>query len=257
MVRVETIHTSNPLSASVSSSFQKFLPETRRAITELKRVGIKVLSPARTRKINASRDFVLLAGDKGSPADIERTHLKAISRSDFLYVVNPDGYIGNSVAMEIGFAQCLGIPVFSLEKPTDTLFRQMIRYGLPISRIPRILRSKRGSQEIPETLTVSRLQSFLRTYVREKGFQGETVRDALLLLTEEVGELANAVRVLSGMKVREGSIHRLPDLRDELADCFIYLLDIANLTNIDIDQAVRGKLGKDSSKRWIAAKSRI
>jgi len=40
----------------------------------------------------------------------------------FLYVVNPEGYVGETVSMEIGFAVALGIPVFLQNKLSSLLY---------------------------------------------------------------------------------------------------------------------------------------
>ncbi len=47
---------------------------------------------------------------------IERTHFEAIDSSEALYVINPDGYIGTLVSVEIGYALGAGKPVYCSEK---------------------------------------------------------------------------------------------------------------------------------------------
>ncbi|MBU1167642.1 nucleoside 2-deoxyribosyltransferase [Patescibacteria group bacterium] len=48
--------------------------------------------------------------------DLVYRHFKKIRESDAVLVVNPDGYIGNSVKVEIGYAKGLGKKVYFLEK---------------------------------------------------------------------------------------------------------------------------------------------
>lgn len=43
-------------------------------------------------------------------------HFKKIDQADVLLVVNPGGYIGNSVKVEIGYAKGRGKEIFFLEK---------------------------------------------------------------------------------------------------------------------------------------------
>lgn len=45
-----------------------------------------------------------------------REHFRKIDASDAILVVNPGGYIGNSVKVEIGYAQGAGKRVYFLEK---------------------------------------------------------------------------------------------------------------------------------------------
>ncbi len=52
--------------------------------------------------------------------EIEYSHFEAISDSEALYVINPYGYIGTLVSVEIGYALRCGKPVYYSEK-TGTL----------------------------------------------------------------------------------------------------------------------------------------
>jgi len=46
-------------------------------------------------------------------------HFKKINQSDFVYLYNPDGQIGNSCAFEIGYALAKGKKIFSFAKIKD------------------------------------------------------------------------------------------------------------------------------------------
>jgi nucleoside 2-deoxyribosyltransferase len=59
--------------------------------------------------------------------EIEKHHLRAISQSDFLWIHAPDGYIGTSTALEIGYALALQTPIFSSVEITDQTLRQFIQ----------------------------------------------------------------------------------------------------------------------------------
>lgn len=107
---------------TVSASFNRFLREMQYAIEELSDEGAEVLSPRRPtpyRELN--NGFLLLGGDKEysnlSVKSVQDRHLACIAWSDFLWVICPDGYIGNSAAMEIGAAIAAGIPIYSLHAP--------------------------------------------------------------------------------------------------------------------------------------------
>jgi hypothetical protein len=47
--------------------------------------------------------------------DIEDRFLAAIRKSDFLYLFNPEQYLGDSAAFEVGYALEGDIPIFSKE----------------------------------------------------------------------------------------------------------------------------------------------
>ena len=49
--------------------------------------------------------------------------------------------------------------------------------------------------------TIKQLQEHVATKIKERGFEDETLHERLVLLMEEVGELAKACRKVSGMNV--------------------------------------------------------
>lgn len=75
--------------------------------------------------------------------DIEVTHLEAIRKSDMVILHAPEGYVGNSASLEIGYAVALGIPVFADEIPSDVTIASMID-GLLTDMKPDSLPSKPG-----------------------------------------------------------------------------------------------------------------
>jgi len=113
------------LKACVSGSFSKFKPEIDLAIEELKDLGVVVLAPEkgwlykppRTIFSPSESQFRPLTSEAGKKIkQIEDDFLLRVKKSDFLYVVDPGGYVGNSACLEIGFAVANGIPVFLQEK---------------------------------------------------------------------------------------------------------------------------------------------
>ena len=131
--------TENELKCCVSGSFFKFKPEIDDTIDEFQGLNIVVLSPDKgwlyiPRHTITSEDlkFRPLPSERGmSPALIEDEFLKCVRKSDFLYVENPEGYVGEMVCLEIGFAMGCGIPVFSREpikseELNDLRFKEII-----------------------------------------------------------------------------------------------------------------------------------
>lgn len=49
--------------------------------------------------------------------------------------------------------------------------------------------------------TIQHLQEYIAGKIKERGFEDETLQERLLLLTEELGELVNACRKITGMNV--------------------------------------------------------
>ncbi len=114
--------------ATVSGSFRKAMPLIQKAVGELEDLGVLVLSPADPRVVDAFGDFLFVASDRlRNIRLVQQRHLDAIKHSDFLWVVAPDGYLGVSAAMEIGFAVCHGIPVLTDTAPADLTLRAYVR----------------------------------------------------------------------------------------------------------------------------------
>jgi hypothetical protein len=89
--------------------------------------GIKVLFPQKCQPTASISDFVILSTDTSrDPKYLQEKNLALIEQCDFLYVYNPDGYIGLSMALEIGFALRHGIQVFCWETPKDLTLSQFL-----------------------------------------------------------------------------------------------------------------------------------
>ena len=153
------------LQASVSGSFLKYKPEIDLAIEELTDFGITVLAPEKgwlyipPQRIYSKIDYQFrpLPSERNmSIKQIEDEFLSSVKKSDFLYVVNPDGYIGNSVAMEIGFAVAKGKPVFlqkeisELIMPGDEPAWQEIKPKLRVATIQEAVAQIRKDRDISE-----------------------------------------------------------------------------------------------------------
>lgn len=72
-----------------------------------------------------------------------------------------------------------------------------------------------------------------------------------LLLTEEVGELAKAIRKDEGFDVEQGKNYG--GVADELADVFSYILDLANRYGVDLEEELIKKQEKNKTRTWTKA----
>jgi NTP pyrophosphatase (non-canonical NTP hydrolase) len=238
------------LTCTISGSFRRFLPQISAKMKECADQGVAVLSPRSCQSMGEQAGFVFLKGDRGQPKEIESSHLQAIRKSDFLYVVNPEGYIGPSAMLEIGYALALSVPVFSSEPPSEPVFAMFVRNERGIERVKHTLADS-AVAEVPHKADLATLQAYMRKMVQLRGFDDESVRDVMLLLVEEIGELAKSIRREIGLKVGASKPEDRKKVAHELADCLIYLLDIANLEEIDLDEAFRAKEAINHKKIWI------
>jgi NTP pyrophosphatase (non-canonical NTP hydrolase) len=139
----------------------KFKEETLRAIAELEDEGIATMAVGSF----MHADSVPISPETKARYDV--LHKDKIRRSNSIYVVNPDGYIGSSTAEEIILAWSLGLPV---------------RY-----RYPRYAVS-------PEPLNAfhDRMARKLLKNASKGGWESETITDLIAGIRRETGELDRA-----------------------------------------------------------------
>ena len=115
------------LTATVSGSFHRHMGAIGAAVQELAALSVRVLSPADPRIVAQQGEFFFVASDRvRSVRLVQDRHLESIRAADFLWLVCPDGYVGQSASMEVGFAAAVGVPIFSMHAPTDLTLRQYV-----------------------------------------------------------------------------------------------------------------------------------
>lgn len=96
--------------------------------------------------------------------------------------------------------------------------------------------------------TLADWQAYVQQKIEERGFADETTQQKFLLLVEEVGELAKALRPLEGIKTSDDSA--VLEVKHEMADVFWLLACLANGLDIDLDEALRSKDAKNEKRTW-------
>jgi len=130
--------------ATVSGSFRRAMSAVQEAVYRLTDAGARVLSPADPRVVDQFGDFIFVASDRIRAIKlVQNRHLAAIGASDFVWLEAPDGYIGQSGAMEIGFAVAAGTPVYCSNVPVDLTLRQYVTpVGTPEDALHRTLQQR-------------------------------------------------------------------------------------------------------------------
>jgi NTP pyrophosphatase (non-canonical NTP hydrolase) len=101
---------------------------------------------------------------------------------------------------------------------------------------------------ISENPNLNDFQAFVKEMEQERGFNTDTLLQKCLLLGEEYGELARAIRKLEKMKVDDNS--DTVKASHELADMFIVMCTIANRLGIDFETAIREKEELNKQRTW-------
>lgn len=241
-----------PIQAVICGSYRKGLEQLRSDFADLRRCGAEILSPRSLDFTTERNEFVLLADEVDlSPAIIEGKHLGALQQADFVWLHAPDSYVGTSGALEIGFAHAIGIPVFARQTPSDVTLAGMVRV-VPSPSAAMDAVSK--PLDSPPARSLNAMQSYYAKVAQERDYSDEDARDCMLLLTEEVGELARAIRKTSGLVRHGGRGHST--VGEELADVQLYVLHLANIMAIDLATAVRDK-EKVNAERFISSARKI
>lgn len=83
--------------------------------------------------------------------------------------------------------------------------------------------------------TITHLQEYCAFKIRERGFEDETLHERLVLLMEEVGELARACRKSSGMNVDQA--RKVSNLTgEEVADVLNLIFAVGIQLGLDIEK---------------------
>lgn len=234
-------------SVVLCGSFRRDLSGLAAARNALVSAGCELLSPGSLEFVTDIGGFAVTAQEQAEDvATIEGRHIAALRRADFVWLHCPKGYVGASAALELGVAHSLDIPVFAAERPADATLAEFVTVV--------------DSPDGPVALTGPRartpagplrdLQEYYGRVAAERGFDQESAQDTMLLLTEEIGELARAVRKGIGL-LRADAI--VEDPAGELADVQLYLLHLANIVGVDLAAAVDAKEGHNHERYGLRA----
>jgi NTP pyrophosphatase (non-canonical NTP hydrolase) len=220
----------------LSGSYRRDLAGLGQAYDQLCAAGCDVLSPASLDFVDEIDGFVMTKEDgDDSPAEIEARHITAMRQSDLVWLHAPEGYVGPSAALEIGVAHSLDIPIYGTTSPADTTLAQFV-IGRSTPQLAAEVARRRGARTPARPLRD--LQHYYDRVSDERGFHDESAQDTMLLLMEEIGELARSVRQSAGLA---RATPQLGDVAGELADVQLYVLHLSNIVGVDLAGAVAEK----------------
>ena len=173
--------------AVLCGSYQRGIPSLVRAYEELSAAGMRVLSPAGLDFVAQVDGFVLNQDeDEIPPEAIEMLPLNCIRAADLVWLHAPDGYVGLNGALEIGFASAAGVPVYAEEMPSDIALRSLVTIS-PLDQV--IAETSTGEKDNPRTSLLP-LQEYYSAIARGRAYEHKSPQDVMLLITEEIGDLA-------------------------------------------------------------------
>jgi NTP pyrophosphatase (non-canonical NTP hydrolase) len=104
--------------------------------------------------------------------------------------------------------------------------------------------------ELKENPTLKDLQAYMTQICQERGWDNNNPLELFLLLGEEVGELAKAIRNQMGLYQEEARKHKKFELEEEFADVLGYIIDLANCLEVDLESAFRQKEAINAQRDW-------
>ena len=106
-------------------------------------------------------------------------------------------------------------------------------------------------KKLSDKSSINEIQSYIKKVMEVRGFNKEKSSDKILLLVEEVGELAKAIRKnekkLGIDKTKE---YNYSSVESEIADVFIVLLSICDILNIDLLKVFLDKEEENIKRIW-------
>ena len=105
--------------------------------------------------------------------------------------------------------------------------------------------------ELGEQSSLAQVQEYIKKVVEIRGFSGQPVQETMLLLLEETGELAKAIRkTATRMSVDADKMQSYDTVESEVADVFFVLTAVCNQMNIDLFGALKEKEKKNCERNW-------
>lgn len=106
-------------------------------------------------------------------------------------------------------------------------------------------------ESLNENVTLNEMQAYIKNIISIRGFSEQKVQDTMLLLFEETGKLAKAIRkTIPNFAIDYKKIENYTDIEEEIADVFIVLTSICNKLNINLYDAIKNKEEKNIKRQW-------
>ena len=106
-------------------------------------------------------------------------------------------------------------------------------------------------KKLSDKSSINEIQSYIKKVMEVRGFNKEKSSDKILLLVEEVGELAKAIRKNERkLGIDKSKEFNYSSVESEIADVFIVLLSICDILNIDLLKVFLDKEEENIKRIW-------
>lgn len=105
--------------------------------------------------------------------------------------------------------------------------------------------------KLNESNTLQEVQQYIKDVIEIRGFANQEIEKTMLLLLEEVGELAKSIRKnATNMSIDKNKINHYDTIESEVADVFIVLSSVCNKLDIDLYKAIKDKEEENIKRIW-------
>lgn len=106
-------------------------------------------------------------------------------------------------------------------------------------------------ENLSEDKSLREVQDYIREVIRIRGFANHSVEQEMLMLVEEVGEVAKAIRKdKAKMGIDRNKIGNYDTIESEIADVFIVLVSMCNVLDIDLFSVIKEKEKENIDRQW-------
>jgi NTP pyrophosphatase (non-canonical NTP hydrolase) len=130
------------------------------------------------------------------------------------------------------------------------VFQKMPKQKPKNTFAPLYFKKKLKMVELKEKPTLGDLQKYTQKVCEENGWDKASHLQTWLLFTEEVGELAKAIRNRDKLYQEKPTKGVQANLEEEFADVLSYVFHLANDCNVDLEKAFRAKEAVNAARTW-------
>lgn len=102
--------------------------------------------------------------------------------------------------------------------------------------------------EFPKGI-MTKLQTYMTEKIAERGLSDETLQERMILLTEEIGELAKVVRYSTGMNVNKDK-KEMSKAGEEITDVLNMTFAVAIALGLNVEEEYRKKEIKNDQRTY-------
>ena len=105
--------------------------------------------------------------------------------------------------------------------------------------------------KLNEKNTLQEVQKYIKDVIEIRGFSNQEIEKTMLLLLEEVGELAKSIRKnATDMGIDKNKVNYYDSIESEAADVFIVLCSVCNKLDIDLYKVLKEKEHENINRIW-------